>query len=61
MSDDLADAIRRANFVRPLPNDLHLSHLMSLMGVKRTWASAVQMSAFDPKRTFRTRATLGTN
>src|SRR5262245_17405486 len=24
---------------------------MSLLGVKRTWAGAVQMSAFDPKRT----------
>jgi len=23
----------------------------SLLGVKRTWAGAVQMSAFDPKRT----------
>jgi hypothetical protein len=25
----------------------------SLLGVKRTWPSAVQMSAYDPKRTFR--------
>src|SRR5262245_9121448 len=25
--------------------------LRSLLGVKRTWAGAVQMSAFDPKRT----------
>src|SRR5215510_4542851 len=24
---------------------------MSLLGVKRTWAGAVQMSAYDPKRT----------
>ena len=24
----------------------------SLLGVKRTWAGAVQMSAFDPKRTW---------
>src|SRR5262249_41340599 len=26
---------------------------VSLLGVKRTWAGAVQMSAFDPKRTSR--------
>jgi hypothetical protein len=25
----------------------------SLLGVKRTWAGAVQMSAYDPKRTLR--------
>jgi len=24
---------------------------MSLLGIKRTWAGALQMSAFDPKRT----------
>src|SRR5262245_56528889 len=29
-----------------------MSHLLSLLGVKRTWASAPHMSAFDPKRTF---------
>src|SRR5215831_10750425 len=28
-----------------------MSHLMSLSGAKRTWAGAVHMSAFDPKRT----------
>src|SRR5262245_9882987 len=28
-----------------------MSHLMSLLGVKRTWAFAPHMSAFDPKRT----------
>jgi hypothetical protein len=28
-----------------------MSHLMSLLGVKRTWPIAVHMSAFDPKRT----------
>jgi hypothetical protein len=28
-----------------------MSHLMSLSGVKQTWPTAVQMSAFDPKRT----------
>jgi hypothetical protein len=26
---------------------------MSALGVKRTWVGALQMSAFDPKRTFR--------
>ena len=25
---------------------------MSAIGTKRTWASALHMSAFDPKRTF---------
>jgi hypothetical protein len=25
--------------------------LRSLLGVKRTWVGALQMSAFDPKRT----------
>src|SRR5262245_32125459 len=29
----------------------NMSHLMSLSGVKRTWPIAVQMSAYDPKRT----------
>src|SRR5262245_53326154 len=29
-----------------------MSHLMSLSGVKRTCPFALQMSAFDPKRTF---------
>src|SRR5262245_18278895 len=28
-----------------------MSHLMSLSGVKQTWALALHMSAFDPKRT----------
>src|SRR5215510_5096122 len=28
-----------------------MSHLVSLLGVKWTWAFAVHMSAFDPKRT----------
>ena len=28
-----------------------MSHLVSLLGAKRTWACAVHMSAFDPKRT----------
>src|SRR5262245_37570939 len=28
-----------------------MSHLMSLLGVKRTWAGALQLSAHDPKRT----------
>jgi hypothetical protein len=27
------------------------THPMSLSGVKRTWPTAVQMSAYDPKRT----------
>jgi hypothetical protein len=26
---------------------------MSLLGVKRTWAGALHMSAFDPKRTMK--------
>jgi hypothetical protein len=29
-----------------------MSHLVSLLGVKRTWAFALHMSAFDPKRTY---------
>src|SRR6516162_1981889 len=29
----------------------HASHLMSLLGVKRTCLFALHMSAFDPKRT----------
>jgi len=29
-----------------------MSHLMSLLGVKRTCPFALHMSAFDPKRTF---------
>ena len=29
-----------------------MSHLMSLLGVKRTWPIALHMSAFDPKRTW---------
>jgi len=28
-----------------------LTQSMSPLGVKRTWAAAVEMSAFDPKRT----------
>ena len=28
-----------------------MSHLVSLLGVKWTWAFAVHMTAFDPKRT----------
>src|SRR5262245_9497336 len=32
-----------------------MSHLMSLSGVKRTWAIALHTSAFDPKRTFASR------
>jgi hypothetical protein len=35
----------------------HMSHLMLLSGVKRTWACALQMSAFDPKRTLVRRGT----
>jgi hypothetical protein len=39
---------------------IRMSHLMSLLGVKRTCLFALQMSAYDPKRTFvsvdRTRA-----
>ena len=31
----------------------HLQRTCPLSGVKRTWACALQMSAFDPKRTFR--------
>ena len=31
--------------------------LRSLLGVKRTWRFALQMSAFDPKRTFRRQPT----
>src|SRR5262245_22290189 len=29
----------------------HMTHLMSLLRVKRTWPLALHMSAFDPKRT----------
>jgi len=32
-----------------------------LSGIKRTWASALQMSAFDPKRTFTSFAELSFN
>jgi hypothetical protein len=32
---------------------LYMSHLMSLSGVKQTWALALHMSAFDPKQTFK--------
>src|SRR5262249_43667768 len=33
------------------PKRSHMSHLMSLSGVKRTCRCALHMSAFDPKRT----------
>jgi len=33
--------------------DITYSHFLSLSGVKQTWAGAVRMSAFDPKRTYR--------
>src|SRR5262245_41070655 len=33
------------------PKRSHVSHLMSLSGVKRTCRCALHMSAFDPKRT----------
>src|SRR6516162_8267111 len=41
-----------ALFVRSMESGFEWTHSASLSGGKRTWAFALHMSAFDPKRTY---------